>query len=138
MNNVTVKNHRERERGGAGVKFLLVMLALVLAANAAFNYIPVAYQGESFKQEMQTLVVQGMALTPNAGNPVDVMKEKLARAAKDYELPPAVINVRQVNNVTTAHVRYSKEVNVLPFGIYNYSYEFDHTATPTGFLMKNN
>ena len=138
MNNRTVKNYRDAERGGAGVKFLLVLLALVLTANAAFNYIPVAYQGENFKQEMQTLVIQGMALPPNSGNPVEVLKAKLARAAKDYDLPPVAIDVRQVNNVTTAHVRYSKEVNVLPFGIYNYNYEFDHTASPSGFLMKSN
>jgi hypothetical protein len=45
------------ERGGAGVKFLIIFVVLILAANAGYNYIPVAYAGESFRQEMQTAVV---------------------------------------------------------------------------------
>jgi hypothetical protein len=106
--------------------------------NASLNYVPVAYQGENFKQEMQTIVVQGMALPLNGANPADAMKAKLTRAAKDYNLPPALIDVKHINSVTSAHVKYSKEVGILPFGIYNYNYEFDHTATPNGFLVKNN
>jgi hypothetical protein len=137
MDRNTVKNYREAERGNARVKFLLVLLVLITAANAAFNYIPVAYQGENFKQEMQTIVVQGSALPVNGKNPVEVMKGKLLRAAQDNQLPPAAINVRQVNNVISAHVSYTKEVSIIPFGIYNYHYEFNHTATPQGFLTKN-
>lgn len=131
-----INKRRERERGGASVKFLIVVLCLALGAHAAYNYIPVAYQGENFKQEMQTTVVQGLAMPPNGVNPVEAMKAKLARIAIDNQLPPALIDVKQVNNVLTAHVKYSKEVSILPFGIYSYEYEFDHTATPTGFLMK--
>ena len=137
MNENTIKIYCKGERGSARVKFLLVALFLFLIGNAAINYIPVAYQGENFKQEMHTIVVQGMALPSNGASPADVMKAKLIRAAKDNQLPPSMINVKHVNNVTTAHVKYSKEVGILPFGIYNYHYEFDHTATPTGFLMKN-
>jgi hypothetical protein len=137
MDRNTVKNYREAERGNARVKFLLVLLVLITVANAAFNYIPVAYQGENFKQEMQTIVVQGSALPVNGKNPVEVMKGKLLRAAQDNQLPPAAINVRQVNNVISAHVSYTKEVSIIPFGIYNYHYEFNHTATPQGFLTKN-
>lgn len=137
MDKNTIENHRQHERGGAGVKFLIVALFLFLLANAAHNYIPVAYQGETFKQEMQTTVVQGMAIPSNGANPVDVMKTKLVRIAKESQLPPSQIEVKNVNNVISAHVKYSKDVGILPFGIYNYHYEFDHTATPTGFLMKN-
>jgi hypothetical protein len=137
MDRETVKDYRRGERGSARVKFFLVILVLVVLGNAAINYIPVAYQGESFKQEMQTIVVQGMALPTNGASPVDVMKAKITRAAKDNQLPPALIDIKNTNNVTTAHVKYSKEVSIVPFGIYNYNYEFDHTATPTGFLMKN-
>lgn len=136
MNVNAVKSDRRGERGSSQVKFLLVLLSIIVLANAAFNYIPVAYQGENFKQEMHTIVVQGLAM-PNGVNPVNAMKAKLTRAATDYQLPPTLIDVKQVNNVTTAHVKYSKEVSVVPFGIYNYNYEFDHTASPTGFLVKN-
>lgn len=128
---------RASERGGAGVKFLLVLMTLALSANAAFNYIPVAYQGETYKQEMQTIVVQATAVPANGMSPADVMRAKLLRAASDYGLPPVVIDVKQLNNTPRAHVMYSKDISILPFGIYNYHYEFDHTATPAGFLMKN-
>lgn len=137
MDKNTVKNYRDTERGSAKVKFLSVLLFLILFANAAFNYIPTAYQGENFKQEMHTIVIQGLALPANGTNPVEAMKAKLKRTAIDYALPPPMINVRQSNNILTAHVRYTKEVSILPFGIYNYHYEFDHTATPNGFLTKN-
>lgn len=138
MDKNTFKNHRHGERGSARTKFLLTLMVMAVFVNAAINYIPVAYQGENFKQEMQTIVVQGMALPTNGANPVDMMKSKLLRAARENQLPPALIDVKNLNNVTTAHVRYLKEVNIVPFGIYNYNYEFDHTATPTGFLIKSN
>ena len=137
MDKNKIKDYRKTERGSAGVKFLIVAMVLTLIANAGLNYIPVAYQAENFKQEMHKIVVQGIALPLNGASPTEVMKAKLTRAAQENELPPAQINVRHVNNVTSAHVRYSKEVSILPFGIYNYNYEFDHTATPSGFLMKN-
>jgi hypothetical protein len=137
MDKNTVKNYRQNERGSARIKFFSILLFLFLLGNAAFNYIPVAYQGENFKQEMQTAIVQGVSLPGRNVTPADTVKAKLIRAAKDNNLPPAVIDVRQPNNVVTAHVTYSKGVSILPFGIYDYNYVFDHTATPTGFLMKN-
>jgi hypothetical protein len=36
-----------------------------------------------------------------------------------------------------ARVYYSKPIAVLPLGLYTYNYEFDHTATPTGFMVKS-
>jgi hypothetical protein len=124
------------ERGGAGVKFLIIFVVLILAANAGYNYIPVAYAGESFRQEMQTAVVNGLAL-PGRLNPVDVIKAKVQRAAADNDVPSdAVIEIKQVGNVVQAHAVYTKPVSILPFGIYTYTYHFDHTATPTGYLLK--
>lgn len=136
MKKINIKESRASERGGASLKFLIVVVVIIIVANAGYNYIPVAYEGESYKQEMQTAVVQGMALPQTAGNPVDVMKARLKRIAVDSQIPQPLIDVRQTNNVMTAHVKYSKEVSIVPFGIYNYNYEFDHTATPSGFLLK--
>lgn len=136
MKKINIKESRASERGGASLKFLIVVIVIIIVANAGYNYIPVAYEGESYKQEMQTAVVQGMALPQTAGNPVDVMKARLKRIAVDSQIPQPLIDVRQTNNVMTAHVKYSKEVSIVPFGIYNYNYEFDHTATPSGFLLK--
>lgn len=129
--------NRESERGSAGVKFVIIFAVILLAAHAGYNYVPVAYEAESMKTEMQTAVVQGLALPGGKINPVDNVKAKIVRAAQINDVPAdAVIDVRQAGNVITAHVTYMKEVSILPFGIYRYKYLFDHTATPTGFLLK--
>lgn len=132
-----IKN-QNAERGGAGVKLTIVLLFLFLLAHAGYNYIPVAYDGENFKQEMQTAVVQGVAL-PGANMTIaDTVKNKLMRAAANNNLPgDAVIEVKPLNSIVRAHVSYSKKVNILPFGIYKYNYQFDNVATPTGFLFKD-
>lgn len=134
--NKEIKN-KNSESGGASVKLLAVMFVLVLIGNAGINYIPIAYEGQSFKQDMQTAVVQGMAVPPGI-TPVDMVKAKLQKAIASNNIPPDVIvQVKPTNNSVVAHVSYSKKVAILPFGIYNYNYKFDHTATPTGFLLKD-
>lgn len=129
--------NRQSERGSAGVKLLLVALFLGLLANAGYQYVPVAYEGANFKQEMQTAVINGVSMPAINKTPVDVVKEKIAIAARNNNLPPnAVIQVKQTNNVVQAHVSYSKPVPVLPFGLYTRNYEFNDTATPSGFLAQ--
>ena len=133
--NSTEKNH-ESEKGSAGTKFVVVFAVILLGLNAGWNYVPVAYNAESLRTEMGTAVLQGLAL-PGKVNPVDNVKARVARAVQDNNIPTdAVVDVKQVGNIITAHVIYSKQVNILPFGIYKYNYRFDYTATPTGFLTK--
>ena len=127
---------RPSERGSAGVKFLIVFVVLVAAAHAGYNYVAVAYAGESFKQEMQTSVVNGMAM-PGRMSPVDYVKNRLSKAMVDNELPKdTVLEVKQIGSSVQAHAIYSKPVPILPFGLYTYTYHFDHTAVPSGFLLK--
>lgn len=129
--------NRRSERGGAGIKLLLVALVLILIGHAGYNYIPVAYQGQSFKQEMQTAVINGISMPGMGKPPVDVVKEKLIAAARNNDIPAnAVIQVKQNSGSVQARVAYSKQVPILPFGIYTRTYEFDHTATPNGFLTQ--
>lgn len=131
-----IKNDWRNERGGTGVKLTAVLVSLFLLAHAGFNYIPVAYDGESFKQEMQTAVVQGLAL-PNGGKPVETTKARILKAAAQNNVPAdAFIEVKQVNTVIQARVAYARQAEILPFGLYAYTYVFDYTATPTGFLLK--
>jgi len=126
------------ERGAAGTKLLIVLTVLTLIGNAGWNYVPVAYESENFKQEMQTAVVQGLALPASGGKPAEAVKAKIIKAAKGNDLPAdAFMDVRQVKNVIQARVYYSRPIAILPLGIYTYNYEFDHTATPTGFLVKS-
>jgi hypothetical protein len=132
----TSARNRETERGGAGVKFLIVFSVILLVAHAGYNYVPVAYEAESLKTDMQTAVVQGLAL-PAKVNPVENVKARILQSAQRNDVPAdVVIDVKQAGNAISAHVVYQKEVSILPFGIYRYKYQFDHTATPTGFLLK--
>lgn len=132
-----INENRKSERGGAGVKLLLVALVLGLLANAGYQYVPVAYEGANFKQEMQTAVINGVSMPAIGKTSVDIVKEKILSAARTNNLPSnSVIQVRQLSNTVQAHVTYSKPVPVLPFGLYTRNYEFDHTATPSGFLTQ--
>ena len=129
-------NERSSERGGAAVKFLLIFLVLATAANAGWNYVPVAYEGASFRQEMDTAVVKGLGASGRM-QPLEIVTASLTRARKDYNLPEdALIEIKPVNGIVEAHVVYSREVNMLPFGLYKYQYNFEHHARPVGYLMK--
>jgi len=131
-----VLNQRNSERGGAATKLVIVLLLIVLIANAGYHFIPVAYAGESLKQDMQTAVVQGQASSGGLP-PVETVKRKINLSIQSNNIPlDADVEVRQSNGTISAHVAYTQEISVLPFGIYNYQYEFDHTATPVGFLTK--
>ena len=137
MSNFT--KHQKSEHGGAGVKMISVLVFLFLLAHAAYNYIPVAYDSANFKQEMQTAVVQAAALQGGNQKAVESVKARLGRAAANNNVPSdALIEVKPMNNVVRAHVSYVKPVNILPFGLYKYNYQFDDTATPSGFLFKDN
>ena len=127
---------RNSQRGGAGIKAIFVILILGLCANAGFNYVPVAYQGANFRQEMDTAVVKGLAASGQM-RPLDVVKSSIERAAAENQLPPdAVIEIKPVNGIVEAHVAYTKNVPVMPFGMYNYRYDFNYVARPTGYLLK--
>jgi hypothetical protein len=129
-------NDRSSERGGAAVKFLLIFLVLVIVANAGFNYVPVAYEGASFRQEMDTAVVKGLGASGRL-KPLEVVTSSITRASSDYNLPEdTFIEIKPVNGVVEAHVVYTREVNMLPFGLYKYNYNFDHLARPVGYLLK--
>lgn len=134
---MSMEKSRNGERGEAGAKLLIVLTVLILIGHAGINYVPVAYSAESFKQDMQTAVVQGLATPSKAGKPADFVKDKIARAINANDVPKdAYVEVKQNGKTLQARVYYTQTVNILPFGIYKYNYVFDHTATPTGFLMK--
>lgn len=133
----TLAKDRSSERGGAAVKFLLTFLVLALGANAGFNYVPVAYDGASFRQEMDTAVVKGLGASGRM-QPVEVVTASIKKASFDYNVPSdAFVEIKPVNGVVEAHVVYTRDVNMLPFGLYKYKYNFDHHARPVGYLLKN-
>ena len=132
-----VLKKREAESGGAGAKFAVVFGIIALVLHAGINYVPVAYDGESLKGEMETAVLQGLAL-PGKVSPAENVKARIQKAMQLNNTPPeAILDVKMAGNSNIlARVAYTKSVNLLPFGIYKYNYVFDHTATPAGFLLK--
>lgn len=131
-----LNSDRSSERGSAAIKFTLVFLVIALFANAGMNYVPVAYQGASFKQEMDTAVVKGLGASGRI-KPMDAVTASIKKASFDYDIPEdAFVEIKPVNGVVEAHVAYSREVSMLPFGLYKYNYNFDYVAKPTGYLLK--
>jgi|SRR6476620_28975 len=128
---------RTSERGSAGIKVLLIFLVLFLAGNALYNYIPVAYDGANFRQEMDTAVVKGLAASGQM-RPLDVVKASVFRAASLNNVPQdAIYDIKPENGGSIkAQVVFTKKVSMLPFGLYDYKYNFDYTARPTGYLLK--
>ena len=127
---------RHSERGSAGVKFLAILVVLVLVGHAGVQYIPVAYQGASFKQEMDTAVVKALA-TSGRLKPLEVVQAHIQKASSDYQVPSdAIVDIQQGQGHIQAHVSYQKPINMLPFGLYKYNYKFDYTAVPSGYLLK--
>ena len=74
--------YRKQERGGAGVKLVIALTIIFLIGNAGYNYIPVAYQGENFKSELETAVVKG-AVMPSRATPLDAVKMRVRGAMVD-------------------------------------------------------
>ena len=129
-------NVRTSERGSAGAKFLAIFVVLFLVAHAGYQYVPVAYAGANFRQEMDTAVVKGLA-TSGRLKPVEVVQASINRAMYENDIPAtAIIEIKPEGAVVMAHVVYSKDVNILPFGLYKYRYDFNHRATPQGYLLK--
>jgi hypothetical protein len=85
---------------------------------------------------MDTAVVKGLAAS-GMMKPMDVVKASIQRAINNYSIPPeAVIEIKPQGQMIQASIRYTKKVSILPFGMYNYNYNFDYTAAPQGYLLK--
>ncbi len=69
--------------------------------------------------------------------PTEVVAAHVKKAASDYSIPStAFIEVKMEQRYIAAHASYQQPVNILPFGIYRYNYEFNYTAVPQGYLLK--
>ncbi|MCB1025932.1 MAG: hypothetical protein KDB79_16170 [Acidobacteria bacterium] len=123
------------QKGSASVKLALVLVFIFLVGNAGFNYVPVAYQGEGLKTDLHAAVLQGMAVIRGEKPTEKVKKYVEAAVARNGAPENTYIKVQEVKNVVQANVQYTKRVNILPFGIYQYDYVFNETVTPSGILF---
>ena len=119
---------RASERGGARLKFIIVMLIVGSAAYAGYLYVPVQLDAWRFKDLMKhdcdVAVAQGYQ--PNW------VRDQLVKSAPEYNVPAdAVITATQQENRMTVRVQFTRPIE---FPGYTYQYEFDHTAKSTDFL----
>jgi hypothetical protein len=107
---------------------VIVMAIIVVGAYAAYLYVPVAYQANTFKDLMQHYADVAVA----QGYPPSWAGEQLMKSAPEYQVPTnAVITPAQRDNRIEVRVQF---VRVIEFPGYTYNYEFDHTVKSTAFL----
>jgi hypothetical protein len=131
------KRDKHSERGEGKLKLFIFLLIVFLIGWAGYNYIPVVYQAQSFKQEMDAAILQALGLPSVSGDPVAWTRQRLVKTGQEYNIPEdAIIDVKRTQNGqgVEATVKFKRSVSLLPF--YTYEYEFDYTAKPTGFLTK--
>ena len=119
---------RAGERGGSRVNLLIVMVILVAAAYAGYQFIPVAYQASQLKLFMQDTVNNAVITDKNAQWTEDQLRKNLSL----YGVPPnALVNASVVNARMEAHVQYSIPI---PLIVTTYDYKFDYTARSNNLL----
>ncbi|HEX3281971.1 MAG TPA: hypothetical protein VHR36_12130 [Pyrinomonadaceae bacterium] len=121
-------NGRKDERGGARLKFILVMTIIGIIAYVGYMFLPVAYQAYLFKDLMQ----HDVDVASTQGYPPTWVKDQLVKSAPEFGVPAdAVITPVQRDNRVEVSVQY---VIPIEFPGYTYVYNFDHTAKSTAFL----
>ena len=116
------------QRGGASLKFVLVMAVLGSCVYAGYLYVPVAYQAYLFKDLMQHYVDMAAA----QGKPATWAAEQLVKSEPEYEIPSdVVITPTAQNERIEVHVQYTRPIE-LPG--YTYEYEFDYTVKSISFI----
>ena len=123
-----MRTQRSTERGGASLKFLIVMAILGACAYVGYTYIPVAYHAYVFKDLMQHCVDVAAA----QGKTPEWTQEQLAKSLAEYDVPSDAI-ITPVKRDSRMEVRV-QFVRPLEFPGYTYNYEFDETVKSTAFL----
>ena len=119
---------RTSERGGARLKFIIVLAIIGAVAYAGYQFIPVAYQSYQLKDLMQHNVDTAVAM----GKPASWVRDQLVKNSVDYGIPPtALIEPLQQESRMEVRVRFTQPIE---FPGYVYIYEFDHTAKSATFL----
>lgn len=121
--------HRDQV-GGVKAYLIFAVLFVTVAVHAGWNYLPVLYQCENFRQEMKGTLINTVTMTYGKESLTKKAEKKLRSLANENGLPQdAVIEVTEKNKVLSAYVQFSRTVHILPFGLYDYEYEFEDTAT---------
>ncbi|PWT94409.1 MAG: hypothetical protein C5B55_02820 [Blastocatellia bacterium] len=123
-----MKQSRSNERGGATLKFVVVVAILACGAYAGYLYIPVAYHAYVFKDLMQHYA----DVAATQGYQPTWVSDQLTKSLGEYEIPSdALITPSQEESRVQVRVQYTKAIE---FPGYTYQYEFDDTVRSTAFL----
>ena len=123
-----MQTRRSTERGGANLKFLMVMAFLGVSAYAGYLYVPVAFSAHTFGDLMQHYV----DVASTEGKTPEWAAEQLVKNFKDYSVPAdAVVTPSKRDSRIELRVQY---VTPIEFPGYTYNYEFDKTVKSTAFL----
>ena len=117
------------ERGGARLKFLIVVAIIAAVAYEGYQFIPVFYQDYQIKDLMQHDVNTAVAL----GKPDSWIKDQLVKNSGEYGIPAdAVIAPQMQDNRMEVRLQFTRLIEWFPGVVYNYG--FDHTAKSATFL----
>jgi hypothetical protein len=116
------------ERGGARLKFIIVVVVLAVVVYVGYLYVPVAYDAYYFKDVMQNKV----DVASTQGYETVWVRDQLVKSSPEYHVPPdAIITPAQKDNRVEVRVQFTRPIQ-LPG--YTYNYDFDYTAKSTAFL----
>ncbi|HLL76920.1 MAG TPA: hypothetical protein VK421_16820 [Pyrinomonadaceae bacterium] len=113
---------RAGERGGARLKFLLVMAAIAALVYVGAQFVPAAYRAWAFERFVQDAVNNAaVANKPNAW-----VEQQLRKGFKEHGVPEdATLKVAREGGHITATVRYTRPISLL---VTEYEYTFDTNA----------
>src|ERR1700674_1075424 len=107
---------KSSERGGARLKFIIVVAVLAIVVYVGYLYVPVAYDAYYFKDVMQNKV--DMAATQ--GYETVWVKDQLVKSGPEYHVPAdAIITPTQNDNRVMVRVQFTRPIQ-LPGYTYNY------------------
>ena len=119
---------RANERGGSRLNFLIVVVVVAAVGYAAYQYVPIAYQGSQLKVFMKDTVENAVVTDKDA----KWAEDQLRRSLPIYGAPPDTrINVANSAGRIEAHVEYTVPVPLL---VTTYQYKFNHTVNSSTLL----
>jgi hypothetical protein len=119
---------RRGERGGARLKFIIVVSIVAVVAYAGYLYVPVQFDAYRYKDLMQ----HDVDVASTQGYPVTWVSDQLKKSAAEYNVPAnAIITPSAQDSRVIVRVQFTRTIE---FPGYTYEYEFDHTAKSTAFL----
>lgn len=119
---------RPGERGGARLKFIIVVAVFAVVVYVGYLYVPVAFDAYYFKDVMQNKV----DIAATQGYETSWVADQLVKSRSEYHVPEnAIITPARNDNRIEVRVQFTRPIS---FPGFTYNYEFDHTAQSTTFL----